>query len=109
MNFNSLVWYSSLAIGDEKNNYVADFLNRSCDLINEEINEKAKSQDARLFKNLGDNLTFQHSMRNFYSMPNTQIPNNQKDFANFCYGNMPSCKEGDELQCSKNNASFRTT
>ena len=22
MNFNSLVWYSSLAIGDEKNNYV---------------------------------------------------------------------------------------
>ena len=48
-------------------------------------------------------------MRNFYSMPNTQIPNNQKDFANFCYGNMPSCKEGDELQCSKNNASFRTT
>lgn len=77
--------------------------------INEEINENAKSQDARLFKNLGDNLAFQHSMRNFYSMPNTQIPNNQKDFANFCYGNMPSCKEGDELQCSKNNASFRTT
>ena len=29
MNFNSLVWYSSLAIGDEKNTYVADFLNRS--------------------------------------------------------------------------------
>ena len=40
MNFNSLVWYSSLAIGDEKNNYVADFLNRSCELINEEINEE---------------------------------------------------------------------
>ena len=77
--------------------------------INEEINENAKSQDARLFKNLGDNLAFQHSMRNFYSMPNTQIPNGQKDFANFCYGNMPSCKEGNELQCSKNNASFRTT
>ena len=39
MNFNSLVWYSSLAIGDEKNNYVADFLNRSCELLNEEINK----------------------------------------------------------------------
>ena len=38
MNFNSLVWYSSLAIGDEKNSYVADFLNRSCELLNEEIN-----------------------------------------------------------------------
>ncbi|MBT4237325.1 MAG: hypothetical protein HOD76_03850, partial [Cryomorphaceae bacterium] len=44
MNFNSLVWYSSLAIGDEKNNYVADFLNRSCDLINEEINEEIKEK-----------------------------------------------------------------
>ena len=38
MNFNSLVWYSSLAIGVEKNSYVADFLNKSCELINEEIN-----------------------------------------------------------------------
>ena len=32
-------------------------------------------------------------MRNFYTMPNTQIPNNQKKFAEFCYGNMPSCKD----------------
>ena len=33
--------------------------------INEEINENAKSQDARLFKNLGDNLAFQHSTEIF--------------------------------------------
>ena len=44
MNFNSLVWYSSLAIGDEKNSYVADFLNRSCELINEDINEEIKEK-----------------------------------------------------------------
>ena len=44
MNFNSLVWYSSLAIGDEKNSYVADFLNRSCELINEEINDEIKEK-----------------------------------------------------------------
>jgi hypothetical protein len=44
MNFNSLVWYSSLAIGDEKNSYVADFLNRSCELINEEINRRNKEK-----------------------------------------------------------------
>ena len=44
MNFNSLVWYSSLAIGDEKNNYVADFLNRSCELLNDEINEEIKER-----------------------------------------------------------------
>ena len=79
------------------------------DEVHEEINEKAKTQDKRLYKNLGDNLSFENSMRNFYAMPNTQIPNNQKDFALFCYGNMPSCKDGDALQCSKNNALFRTT
>jgi len=44
MNFNSLVWYSSLAIGDEKNSYVADFLNRCCELLNEEINEEIKEK-----------------------------------------------------------------
>ena len=77
--------------------------------VQAEINDNVKSQDKRLFKNLGDNLAFENSMRNFYAMPNTQIPNNQKDFAEFCYGNMPSCKEGDSLQCSKNNALFRTT
>ena len=77
--------------------------------VQAEINDNVKSQDKRLFKNLGDNLSFESSMRNFYAMPNTQIPNNQKEFAEFCYGNMPSCKEGDALQCSKNNALFRTT
>ena len=77
--------------------------------VQAEINDNVKSEDKRLFKNLGDNLSFENSMRNFYAMPNTQIPNNQKEFAEFCYGNMPSCKEGDALQCSKNNALFRTT
>ena len=68
--------------------------------VHQEMNEKAKSKtDKRLFKNLGDNISFENSMRNFYAMPNTQIPNNQKDFALFCYGNMPSCKDGDALQC----------
>ena len=47
-------------------------------------------------------------MRQFYTMPSTTIPNNQGDFGKFCYGDMPSCKEGDELQCTKNNAGLRT-
>ena len=78
--------------------------------VHQEMNQKAKSKtDKRLFKNLGDNISFENSMRNFYAMPNTEIPNNQKDFALFCYGNMPSCKDGDDLQCSKNNALLRTS
>tara|TARA_B100000902_G_C27074367_1_gene795629 strand:+ start:234 stop:875 length:642 start_codon:yes stop_codon:yes gene_type:complete len=79
------------------------------EVVEEEILEKAQNKNSKLFKNLGDNLSFENSMRNFYAMPNSQIPNNQKDFAMFCYGNMPSCKEGNSLQCSKNNALFRTT
>lgn len=56
----------------------------------------------KLYRDLGDNLTFEHTMRNFHTMPNTTIPNDQKKFAEFCYGNMNSCKEGDDITCSKN-------
>ena len=72
----------------------------------DEATKKSRSDD-KLYKNLGDNLTFQNSLRNFYSMPNTNIPNNQKEFAEFCYGNMASCKEGDEFMCEKNSGSVR--
>ena len=74
------------------------------DNISDEINKTSKSdcQESKLFKNLGDNLTHQHMMRNFYSMPNTEVCNNQKGFREFCYGSMKSCKEGSVDQCSKN-------
>ena len=69
--------------------------------IKEKIEDKARND--KMFRDLGDNLSFQNTLRNFHSMPNTTIPNKQKDFAEFCYGNMPSCKEGDADQCSKIN------
>ena len=59
--------------------------------------------DPKLFKDLGDQLEFDQSMRNFYTTPITTVPNDQTSFAEFCYGNMPSCKE-DYQQCSKNQA-----
>lgn len=72
--------------------------------IKKDIDEKVKmipgDLSEKLFNNLGDNLSFEHMSRNFYSMPNTQIPNNQEGFAKFCYGDMKSCKEGDG--CMKN-------
>ena len=71
--------------------------------IEQEINKAVKSNlDPKLFRNLGDNLTFQHSMRTFNAQPATTIPNDQKSFREFLYGNMKSCKEGDEMQCTKN-------
>jgi hypothetical protein len=42
------------------------------------------------------------SMRQWYSTPNTKVMNDQKEFAEFCYGDMISCKEGNELACTRN-------
>ena len=66
-----------------------------------------KGLDERLFKDLGDNYDFDLGMRNFYTMPNTTIPNDQAGFARFCYGDMISCKEGSDLACSQKNLRFR--
>lgn len=58
--------------------------------------------DERLFKDLGDSFQFNRSMRQFYSNPSTTIPNDQKSFAEFCYGDMISCKEGNGQACQRN-------
>ena len=45
-----------------------------------------------MLTDIKDNLSFEGSMRNFYSMPNTSLPNNQEDFAKFCYGDTGYCR-----------------
>lgn len=57
----------------------------------------------KLFSSLGDNFEFDQSMRNFYATANTRVNNDQRAFAEFCYGDMVSCKEGDEFACSRHN------
>jgi hypothetical protein len=62
--------------------------------------EKDKQREyikKKLFSDLGDNYNFDFSMRNFYTNPNTTIPNDQGGFANFCFGDMVSAKEGNEF------------
>ena len=60
----------------------------------------------KLFKDLGDDFVFDRSMRNFYTTANTKVvPGDQKAFAEFLYGDMQSCKDGDPIACEKN--SFR--
>lgn len=61
-----------------------------------------KDINDKLFKDLGDNFNFEQSMRSWYATPNTNIPNDQNAFAQFCYGDMISCKEGNELACTRN-------
>lgn len=79
--------------------------------VEKEMNEKTQkfvsenfadpNIDERLFKDLGDSFNFDQSMRTWYATANTQIPNDQKGFAEYLYGDMPSCKEGDKFACLK--------
>lgn len=59
---------------------------------------KLKTQ---ISSDLSDNLEFNNSMRPFFATPNTKIPNDQQAFANFCYGSMISCKEGNIDACTR--------
>jgi hypothetical protein len=79
------------------------------DGVEKKINDATKKfvNKEKIFSNLGDSYMFDNSMRSFHAMPNTKIPNDQGAFADFCYGNMPSCKEGDTDMCEKKN--FRYT
>ena len=86
-------------------------------VVEREINKSVKDQiatmhcdqpdiESKLFKDLGDNFDFEQSMRPFYATANTKVPNDQTAFAQFCYGDMTSCKEGNEFACVKNNARY---
>jgi hypothetical protein len=63
----------------------------------------------KLFKDLGEQLTFEQSMRQFYSNPATLTPDDQQAFAEFCYGSMISCAEGNKFACARNAAAMRHT
>ena len=81
--------------------------------VNEQILEDAKhlfvksnpeqpDNADKLFKDLGEQYVFEQSLRPFHSNPSTTIPNDQQAFAEFCYGSMVSCKEGNPFACARN-------
>jgi len=80
-------------------------------IVEENINDKTKkfvesgfddpNIGEKLFKDLGDNFIFDQSMHTWYATANTQIPNDQKAFADYCYGDMISCKEGNAMACTQ--------
>ena len=58
----------------------------------------------KLFSNLGDSLEFENfGQYNFYATANTRVPNDQTSFADFCYGDMVSGKEGNDFALIQNN------
>tara|TARA_B110000046_G_scaffold139137_2_gene145506 strand:- start:5199 stop:5852 length:654 start_codon:yes stop_codon:yes gene_type:complete len=73
--------------------------------VEKKINESAGNVgiDPRLFLDLGDSINFEQSMQRFYTTANSRVGNDQTAFAKFCYGDMPSCKDDNGLQCLKSN------
>jgi hypothetical protein len=62
--------------------------------------------DEKLYRDSVDNLEFEQSMRQFYTTANTTIPNDQKSFAEFCYGDMISAKEGNMFAAVRDNPRY---
>lgn len=66
---------------------------------NEETHEKIMESvkemlDPRIYTGKNNEMDLEYSMRNFYTTANTTVPNDQKGFSEFCYGNMTSQKDG---------------
>jgi hypothetical protein len=81
--------------------------------INNDILEQAKKMVVeqnpgqpniadKLFMDLGEQFEFEQSLQPFYSTASSTIPNDQSGFADFCYGSMVSCKEGNSFACARN-------
>jgi hypothetical protein len=71
-----------------KQNFYDDPKNNNNILQQYENQETEENQENNIIKS-----DLEISMRQFYTTPNTLIPNNQKEFAKFCYGNMAQYKD----------------
>ena len=72
-----------------------------------QINAGQPSIADKLFADLACEFDFEQSMRPFYSTASSTIPNDQDAFAQFCYGSMVSCKEGNLFACARDNPQYR--
>jgi hypothetical protein len=75
----------------------------ACRVTTPEVQSAIQSNfDARYYQDVNDVFGKFASQREFYTMPNTQIPNDRETFAKWCYGLGKTCKEGNGLQCWEN-------
>lgn len=93
--------FMNVAISDYKNMPNRDVCDDILDnpYIKDEIENKF---NYGLYQDVGDIWGKNNSQRQFYTMPNTSIPNKQKEFALWLYNRGPTCKEGNGYQCYNN-------
>ena len=67
------------------------------------MNPGINNTNKQLYGDLWNNFELDQSNRLFYSTANTRVSNDQGAFADFLYGDMPSCRGGDDIACIKDN------
>lgn len=76
-----------------------DYTN-ACPITNDKIYNKINDNfTERMFQDCGDIYGKTASQRQFYTVPNTSIPNDQEGFAKWLYSTPPTCKEGNGFEC----------
>ena len=88
------------------NHNITEEINKKTKQMVSEINKDQPDITKKLYKDLGEELEFEQSLRQFVSNPSTTIPNDQASFAEFCYGSMISCKEGNLFACARNKSNY---
>lgn len=85
---------------------VYEDITRSSKKTVQSLNPGIKNTNKKLFGDLAQNFEFDWSMWNFYSMPNTKVASDQGAYAQYLYGNMPSCRDGSAFACVQDNARY---
>jgi hypothetical protein len=77
---------------------------KACSSYNNNMIKRDMKKDFEegLFMDVNDVYSKHNSQRQFYTMPNTDVVNDQGGFARWCYLTPPTCKEGNAMQCSAN-------
>jgi len=82
-----------------------DIVNDTKRMVQEQ-NPGIKNTNYKLFGDLWNKFELDFCLRNFYTTPNTRIPNDQGAYADYLYGTMPSCKDGNAFECVKDNLRY---
>lgn len=79
----------------------SSIVNKTKDMV-QSLHPDFPGMSDKLFSQSGDSYLLERSLRQFASNPSTTIPNDQTGFAEFLYGSMISCKEGNRFACARN-------
>jgi hypothetical protein len=75
-------------------NDIKNDLPAACNSDNSDIKDKMVDfYNADLYRDISDLFNVKNSQRQFYTVPNTQVPNNQIDFAKWLYNTEGTCKD----------------